>query len=125
MDDRSSRIVEREILLIPPDGRPQPFELSPGNRGIKATLGIGLPTGKYPARCDYYLDGLLGPQHVSGNDQWQALFLAVYSMRSFLANLQKNGWTIEDYEEGCEKLGTQSDCQVSLGTLFQDLGTSE
>jgi hypothetical protein len=108
----AKRIVEQKILLVPPGTS------RIGKRGIPVTLGIGLPTGEYPAKCLICLDGLDKPILVRGNDKWQALFLAINFMRKRLTTFQENGWTIELFEDGCEREGFEPGFTMSVRDLM-------
>jgi len=90
----------------------------PGFRGIPVNLGFSLPTGKYPAQCYIYFDGLHEPQRISGNDQWQALFLAIESMRRMLLTYKQYHWTIEMFDDGNELEGSGPGIEMSFESLM-------
>ena|ERR1700733_10716361 len=112
------KIVELEILLVPPANSIQPVMPKPGYRGIPVTLGFSAPIGNYPAQCYMYLDGLQRPTRVCGNEKWQALFLAINLMRKTLLIFDEQGWTMEYYDDGGEKQGGEPGYAVSLEDLL-------
>jgi hypothetical protein len=112
------KFIEQSILLVPPANSIQPVMPKPGFRGIPVNLGFSLPTGKYPAECYILLDGLDKPTRICGNDQWQALFLAIEGMRRRLLAFKQLGWTVEMVDDGDEFEGGGPGVEVSFESLM-------
>lgn len=120
-----SDIATIELLFVAPShGYPQ---VPPGCRGVRVTLRLGQPEGgPYPGECWIHLDGWEKPVKVCGVDHWQALFLAVRTMRHTLQVLENEGWRFEYYEEGSEKIDFD-DCGpfMSVKEIFSERSTSQ
>jgi hypothetical protein len=113
------KFIQRKVLLVAPTNADSLVMVPPGLRGIPVGLGISYPKGNCPAECYFYLDGLQKPQRIYGNDQWQALFLALNLMRKTLLLRLRGGWTIEWFEDGCELIGSEPGEALSMEEIFE------
>ncbi len=99
MKKDKKKIVERQILFIPPEGLELNLTLSENRRGLLVNLGIGPFVDE--GGCMVSFDGfMMKPKCVRGLDHFQALCLAVNFMHSILNDLQKNGWKFDLCDDG-------------------------